>query len=105
MKRVPLVAVTDFPAGSAGEYVVEGKIVALFHTEAGYFAVDGMCLHAGGPIAKGAVAGCLVTCPWHGWQYDLRTGEHALNPRLKLPQYVVAVADGMVCVEWPETAA
>lgn len=102
MRFVPLVAVTDFPTGSAGEYVVEGRIIALFHRQEGLFAVEGMCLHAGGPIARGAVQGCLVTCPWHGWQYDLRSGEHALNPRLKLQSFRTHVIDGMICVEWTE---
>ena len=39
-------------------------------------AVDNSCSHAGNPIDDGSVRHGCVTCPWHGWKYDLTTGEH-----------------------------
>jgi nitrite reductase (NADH) small subunit len=49
--------------------------VAVFDTEEGLRAVENTCRHIGNPLDDGPVAGRVVTCPWHGWQYDLRTGE------------------------------
>jgi nitrite reductase/ring-hydroxylating ferredoxin subunit len=52
------------------------RSIAVFRTGDGLVAVDNVCRHLGNPIDDGFVeAGCL-TCPWHGWRYDLRTGEH-----------------------------
>lgn len=50
--------------------------IAVFDASGALYAVDNRCLHIGNPLDDGPVAdGCLV-CPWHGWRYDLRTGEH-----------------------------
>jgi nitrite reductase (NADH) small subunit len=53
---------------------VEGRTVAVFRVDGKALAVDGVCPHRGGPLAEGAVAGGVVTCPWHGWKVDLRSG-------------------------------
>jgi nitrite reductase (NADH) small subunit len=52
----------------------DGRRVAVFHTDAGFLAVDGVCPHAGGPLQDGLVADGCVTCPLHGWRFDLRDG-------------------------------
>jgi nitrite reductase (NADH) small subunit len=59
----------------AGEH-----IIALFHVETGIFhAIDGICAHQGGPLGRGCLEQNTVTCPWHGWQYDVSTGKHRLS--------------------------
>lgn len=65
--------------GVAIEVVVEGQVLAIFRHEDQLFAMDGMCAHQGGPIAEGEVAHGCVTCPWHGWQYELKTGIQTIN--------------------------
>lgn len=50
--------------------------LAIFRTSEGLRAVENQCRHVGNPIDDGPVQGQTVTCPWHGWQYDLRTGDH-----------------------------
>ena len=52
----------------------------------------------GGPLGHGKLAGCVLTCPWHGWQYDVRTGENEFDRALKLETYEVVVEDGEVKV-------
>lgn len=64
---------------SALEVVVGGRIIAIFRHNGELFALDGMCAHQGGPIAKGMVSDGCVTCPWHGWQYELATGIQTVN--------------------------
>lgn len=79
----------DELAARAREVLIAGRVIALFHTADGIFAVDGMCAHQGGPIAKGTLDGCCVTCPWHGWQYDVRSGHNVLTGRQMLTTYPV----------------
>ncbi|MEW4490432.1 Rieske (2Fe-2S) protein [Thalassoglobus sp. JC818] len=96
---VPIAKTDEVATGTSKECVVEGRIVALFSTEDGYYAIDGICAHAGGPIAEGALNGCVVTCPWHGWQYEITTGEHCLNPQIRLQTFPVKVEGDSVLVE------
>ena len=49
---------------------------ALFNVDGTFYALDGVCPHQGGPLGSGEVHNCIVTCPWHGWQFDVRTGQH-----------------------------
>jgi nitrite reductase/ring-hydroxylating ferredoxin subunit len=55
-------------------------------------------LHRGGPVGEGELEGTVVTCPWHGFQYDVRTGRNVLDPEIGLKPYEVEVADGVVKV-------
>ena len=63
----------------AVEALVEGRIIAVFFHNDRLFAIDGMCAHQGGPLAKGIVSSGCVTCPWHGWQYELDSGVQTVN--------------------------
>jgi nitrite reductase/ring-hydroxylating ferredoxin subunit/uncharacterized membrane protein len=54
--------------------------IVLARTEEGYVAFDDRCTHRGGSLAGGVLAGCLVTCPWHGSQYDVRSGAVKSGP-------------------------
>ena len=56
-----------------------GTEVAIFTVDGDYYALDPTCPHQGGPLEQGRVADGCVHCPWHGWQFDLETGEHAQN--------------------------
>lgn len=84
-------SVAECPLGEAREFVVGDRIVALFHTDDGIFALDGMCPHQGGPLGQGHLEGRVVTCPWHGWQFDTATGQHQANPSLRHPRIPVRV--------------
>ncbi len=53
----------------------EGEI-ALANCASGFYAVQQHCLHLQGPLGEGRLEGCVLTCPWHGWQYDVRTGQY-----------------------------
>ncbi len=71
---------TDVPSGTIREVQVEGKAVALANVDGQFHAIDGVCIHRGGPLGDGVLEGAVVTCPWHGWQYDVRTGRVGQNP-------------------------
>lgn len=63
----------------ATEVLVGQHVIAVFYHAGQWYAIDGMCSHQGGPLAEGVVRDGCVTCPWHGWQYDLATGIQLIN--------------------------
>lgn len=69
--------VEDIPLLEARAVTIGGRRVAVVRLLDGFAAVDADCPHAGGPIADGLVADACVTCPLHGWRFDLRTGAPA----------------------------
>ena len=87
------------PPGSSWECVVEDRIIALFNVAGTIFAIDGVCPHQGGPLGKGCLTGTIVTCPWHGWQFDVRTGQHQLSPTIRQPNYPTRIEGDAVLIE------
>src|SRR3954469_16303807 len=96
---IRIAAADEVPPGSCGEYVAGDRIVALFNINGTFHALDGICPHQGGPLGKGALAGCIVTCPWHGFQFDVTTGQHQTSPSLVQPAFPVKVENGDVWVD------
>jgi nitrite reductase (NADH) small subunit len=94
-----LVAKTgDVPPGTIQEVQVEGKAVALANVDGQFHAINGVCLHHGGPLGEGPLEGPVVTCPWHGWQYDVRTGRVVQNPTAGVECYAVEVRGSEIFV-------
>ncbi len=82
--------------GQAIEVLIEGTVVAIFRHQGQLFGLDGMCAHQGGPIAKGHVENGCVTCPWHGWQYELTSGIQTMNRQPLMQTYGVRERDGRI---------
>jgi nitrite reductase (NADH) small subunit len=99
MAWVRVATVAECPPGCGVERVAGDRIVALFNIGGKFFALDGVCPHQGGPLGKGQLAGCVVTCPWHGWQFDVRSGQHQFSPTVRQPALAVRVEEGEVWVE------
>lgn len=91
----------QLPPGHAACADVDGRAIAIFHTGEGFCAVDNDCLHMSGPLCEGAVDGTVVTCPWHGWRYDLRTGERVDHRGSSLPVHAVEVQGGWIVLADP----
>lgn len=60
----------DIGEGTGKSVEVGGKEIALFNSGGNFYAIDNVCLHRGGPLGEGELEGTIVTCPWHGRQYD-----------------------------------
>jgi nitrite reductase (NADH) small subunit len=88
---VKMATLDQIPDGSAIEVEHDGRIYALFNVGGVISAIDGICPHQGGPLADGAIEGTCVTCPWHGWEFDVRTGKTPLGPKIKQAVYDVKV--------------
>ena len=94
-----IAALADCPPGTGIELVVEDRIVALFNVDGTLYALDGVCPHQGGPLGEGELAGCIVTCPWHGWQFDVSSGQHQLNSRMRQPSFPLRVEGDAVFID------
>lgn len=91
--------------------------IGVFRIGAGYRAWRNVCPHAGAPVCLGRVEGTMLPsrvyeyhldenrlvlrCPWHGWEYDLETGEHLTDATIKLKEYSVRIRDDGVYVVVP----
>ena len=91
-------SVADFTPGQAKMVVVGGRHVALFRLGEEFHALDNMCLHRGGPLCEGPIAGDVVTCPWHGWSYEIRTGTMVQDPRVGVSCHEVRIDGERVSV-------
>jgi nitrite reductase/ring-hydroxylating ferredoxin subunit len=96
---IHIAAAADCPPGKTLETVAGGLIVALMNVEGTYYAIEGVCPHQGGPLGKGRLEGTILTCPWHGWQFDVNTGRHCLNAKIVQPSFPVRVEAGEVFVD------
>ena len=81
----------DLPEGQCKTVEAGGKAIALFNVAGTVYALDNTCLHQGGPLGEGMLEGDVVTCPWHMWEYNVRTGENVGDPALKVATYPVQV--------------
>lgn len=99
MSWIRVASVAELPPGSCGEYVAGERIVALFNVGGRFHALDGICPHQGGPLGKGTLSGCIVTCPWHGFQFDVTTGQHQTSKSLVHPTFPVKVEGDEVFVD------
>ena len=83
--------VSEIPKGTGKVVEASGKTVAVFNCEGMFYAIDNTCKHRGGPLGDGSLAGTTVTCPWHGWEYNVTTGECAMDRSIKVQQFDVKV--------------
>lgn len=90
-RYVKVAKLDDLPPGSAREFQADGKLVALFNVSGTIHALDNTCVHRGGPLGQGVLEENVVTCPWHGWQYDVTTGAVVMNPAIKVKKFQVKV--------------
>ena len=78
---------------------VDGRHVAVFRLGDEFFAIDNLCLHKAGPLCEGGIDGAdVVTCPWHGWSYDIRTGTLVQDPRVGVSKHDVRIDGDTVSV-------
>lgn len=96
---VRIASLRECPPGASRELVVEDRLVALFNVDGTLYALDGVCPHQGGPLGHGRLEGTTVTCPWHGWQFNVCDGRHLLSQTIRQPMFPVRVDGDDVLVE------
>lgn len=97
--RHPVGPAEDIPPGSATVIEVDGDPIAVIRANDGsFYALSNVCPHSGGPLGEGKVEDDSIYCPWHGYQFDLETGEHAQGLPMTAETYEVVIEDGDVYV-------
>ena len=91
----------EIPEGERKIVQVEGLSIGVFHHEGAWYALRNHCLHRSGPVCTGTLAGDVITCPWHGYQYDVTNGRLLMDPSAGLDMYPVEVRDGEIFLQIP----
>ena len=116
MAEYDLGPVEDFPEGSH-RLVTAGRMqVGVFNLGGELFALPNICPHQFGPLCAGKTNGTMIcnvetgwsfqwrregeilTCPWHGIEFDIITGVSLVSPKLRVRRYAVSVQDGQVVI-------
>lgn len=97
--------VGELADGEGKTVTVGGKLIAVFHTQGQYHAIDDTCPHMGASLSGGYIEDGIVTCPWHAWRFRLRDGVWADNPRIKIGCYAVRVEGEAVQIRLEESSA
>jgi len=101
---VRIACVSEIPPGTGKEVVIGDRLIAVYNVDGEFHALDGICPHAGGPLGDGALTGNVVTCPWHGWQFDVTTGKHCLSSQIRQSCYPCRTEGDDVLIDLPEGA-
>jgi nitrite reductase (NADH) small subunit len=101
VKIIPVAQLADVPPGTCRSVEADGIGVAICNVDGTVYIVDNTCPHAGGPLGEGSLDGELIECPWHGWRYNVRTGERPENPEITVSCFPVQVEHDVIHVVLP----
>lgn len=117
MARFPVARVDELLPGSRRIVTLAGRSIGVFNVDGSYFALRNRCPHQGASLCEGPVLGFLesdgpgsivhhdehklLQCPWHGWEFDLATGQSYFDPlRTRVRPYLVTVEPGSEVAAW-----
>jgi len=92
-----ITACENIPPREGRAVTLGDRELAIFNVDGTFHALDNECPHRGGPLAEGEIEGCIVTCPWHAWQFDVTSGE-SITDDLKVERYDAKVEGDDVLV-------
>jgi len=100
MPAVKVAQVSEIAPGTGKVASTGGKTLAIFNLNGVFHAIDNACTHVGGPLGEGRVQGTVVTCPWHGSEFDVTTGQVVKGPaRRPVATYPTRVEGNDVLVD------
>lgn len=80
----------------------EGEDMVICRMGDDVFVLDGRCPHMGGPLSMGNFLPPLIICPWHGWEFDCRTGKCTHSDSAAVRSYPTEVRGGDIYAEFPD---
>lgn len=89
MSFTKVLAKSELPEGTAKTVKLAGHQVAVFNVKGKVYALADTCVHMGGPVGEGTLEGTIVACPWHGWRFDVRTGDCQKERGMRQRTYAV----------------
>ena len=102
MSEIRAAALADVTPGAPHLVETGGTRLVLVRVGDQVHAIGDVCSHQGGPLSQGKLSGARLACPWHGWMYDVRTGQCLLPTRgAAVPSYPVRVEGDAIWVEVP----
>ncbi|MFV9504807.1 MAG: Rieske (2Fe-2S) protein [Oscillochloridaceae bacterium umkhey_bin13] len=104
-ERVRVLPLAELPVGQMAYVDLDGLPIALANVDGTIYAFSDACRHEGGPLSAGLLIGATVTCPWHGWTYNVCTGKSIVPPvGIRIATYPVILADDAIYLEldWPD---
>jgi 3-phenylpropionate/trans-cinnamate dioxygenase ferredoxin subunit len=121
MERHVVARVDEIPLGGVKQVEVKGRRIGVFNVHGEFFALLDKCPHEGAPLCRGTIVGLaesdepghyrlsrvgeLLRCPWHGWEFDIRTGQSWCDPtHTYVRRFAVAVEPGQKLVKGPYVA-
>lgn len=121
MSRHVVATVKEIPPGGRKLVTVRGRPIAVFNLDGAFYGLLNRCPHQGGPMCEGLITGLreapqpgqyvysrkgeILRCPWHGWEFDIKTGQSYCDPdRIQVRTYPVAAESGRAVVEGPYVA-
>jgi nitrite reductase (NADH) small subunit len=105
LSEVRVARLEDLRADQPTLVEAEGTRIVLVRVSDTVYACDDTCSHHGGPLSEGRLSGTRLACPWHGWMYDVRTGDCMMPSRgTRVASYPVRVDGGDIWVELPSEA-
>jgi nitrite reductase/ring-hydroxylating ferredoxin subunit len=101
MQEIRVARLDEIPAGQRKIVQVDDLSIGVFHHKGEWYAVHNHCLHRGGPVATGLLEGDVLTCPWHGYQYDVTSGQLLVDPSSKLDMYRITIREDEIYLQLP----
>jgi nitrite reductase/ring-hydroxylating ferredoxin subunit len=114
MAHYPIGSAEQIPEGQHRVFEIKGKSVVVYNVQGEFFALLNYCPHQGAKMCTGKVSGTMlpsdvyeyrlgrlgeiVRCPWHGWEFDIKTGKSLVRHDVRLLRYEVVLEDGMLSV-------
>lgn len=101
MGKVIVAKASDVKPGTMYKASVDGKDILVMNLQGEYFAMDDTCTHAGASLSEGKLDGNIVTCGWHGAQFDCKSGRLEKFPAKinSLKSYNVSIESDNIFVE------
>jgi nitrite reductase/ring-hydroxylating ferredoxin subunit len=97
-----LAKVQDVPEGKGIVILLaDGHEIALFKVNGEIYALDNSCPHQGGPLGEGTMDGSIVSCPWHGWEFNVTTGECLNMPTEAARKIEITIIDDAIYLANP----
>ena len=99
MALIKVAEAEEIAPGSCKAVRVEGRDIAVFNISGAFYGIDDACPHRYAPLSDGFVSGEIITCPWHAWQINVRTGEVIYNPHTCVDTYACVLKPDGIYVE------
>ncbi len=99
MGFVKVANVSQVPPGTSIVVEAQGQELAVFNVDGQCFCIDNYCPHSGGPLGEGELDGDVVICPWHAWEFNVRTGQMTFSQHVCVTTFPCKIEDGAIWVE------